>query len=350
MSFILLGKHARSNLWKSNLLWRSNSLVWFGRILIAADRAEQSHSLFISFVIIQPGQPARASSVQIERRVINNLTPPSSRQPPRPSFPEFRAEQREWWTRVHLSPWWWILRAGRKIWRTSLAWRMTSPTTTMWLGPANTSGWVRPLSSTEFYIQFSLCRFHEESLRAPVSPALLHHSHRSGVPLHPWCQGICPGKTSISLPGILPVDWSSHRSSHQEEGNPDQLDPSGVLHRGGSLHRGGPRHFLRSECRHPGLLSHGCCCHRSYGLHIPGRSYILHVLLHISNILNILLRLSATSPTWELLWAPGWWFSSSAASSRSSWVTRWQTRLWRLEVLCSSPSSSYTIPRYRNNS
>merc|ERR1712026_634224 len=81
------------------------------------------------------------------------------------------------------------------------------------------------------------------------------------------------GKTSIPLPGVLLIDWSSHRSSHQKERNSDQLDPSGSLYRGGGLHRGGPGHFLRPERRHPGLLPHGCCCHWSHGLHIPDFSW-----------------------------------------------------------------------------
>ena len=106
------------------------------------------------------------------------------------------------------------------------------------------------------------------------------------------------GETSISLPGFLPVDWSSHRSSHQEEGNSDQPDPSGCLHRSGGLHRGSPSHFLRPECRHPGLLPHGCCGHRSHCIHIPGNaSYI--ILYQLTS--NIVLRPSETSPTWARL-------------------------------------------------
>ena len=112
------------------------------------------------------------------------------------------------------------------------------------------------------------------------------------------------GATSIPLPGILLIYWSSDRSSHQEERNSHQLDPSGCLHCGGGLHRGSPGHFLRPECRHPGLLPHGCRCHRSHGLHLPGTTS-LHISTYMILHLSTLLRPSETSPTWVPLCPPG---------------------------------------------
>ena len=46
-----------------------------------------------------------------------------------------------------------------------------------------------------FVIKVFLIRVHEESVWSAGSAALHHHSHRSSLPLHPWCQRVCSGKS-----------------------------------------------------------------------------------------------------------------------------------------------------------